>query len=43
MASDMAETILKYSSNREICNIAEDIFEMQKEEISQMEEIFNDM
>jgi len=43
MASDMAETILKYSSNREIYNIAEDIFEMQKEEISQMEEIFNDM
>ena len=43
MAADMAETILKYSSNREICDIAEDIFEMQKEEITQMEEIFNDM
>lgn len=43
MAADMAETILKYSSNRKICNIAENIFEMQKKEISQMEEIFNDM
>ena len=43
MAADMAETILKYSSHREIYSIAEDIFEMQKEEISQMEEIFNDM
>ncbi|MCI9080489.1 MAG: DUF305 domain-containing protein [Lachnospiraceae bacterium] len=43
MASDMAETILKYSSHREICNIAEDIFETQKEETSKMEEIFNDM
>ena len=28
---------------REICNTAEDIFETQKEEISEMEEIFNDM
>ena len=43
MAADMAETILKFSSHREICNTAEDIFETQKEEISEMEEIFNDM
>jgi len=39
----MADAILKYSSHPEILDIAEDILEMQKEEISQMEEIFNDM
>lgn len=43
MASDMAKAILKYSSHHEIKDIAEDILEMQMEEISQMEEIFNDM
>lgn len=43
MAAGMAETILKFSSHREICSTAEDIFETQKEEISKMEEIFNDM
>ena len=43
MAVDMADAILKYSSHPEILDIAEDILEMQKEEISQMEEIFNDM
>ncbi len=43
MAADMAEAILKYSSRHEIKDIADDILEMQMEEISQMEEIFNNM
>lgn len=43
MAVDMANAILKYSSHHEILDIAEDILEMQKEEINQMEEIFNDL
>lgn len=43
MAVDMAEAILKNTLHDEIKDIAEDIIEMQREEISQMEEIFNDM
>lgn len=43
MAADMAKAILRYSSHHEIKDIAEDILEMQMEEISQMEEIFNNM
>jgi len=43
MAVDMANVILEYSRHKDIIDIAEDIIEMQKEEISQMEEIFKDM
>lgn len=43
MAVDMAEAILKTTLHDEIKDMAEDIIEMQREEISQMEEIFNDM
>lgn len=43
MAVDMAKAILENTWHDEIRDIAEDIIEMQKEEIGQMEKIFNDM
>lgn len=43
MAADMAGSILEFSDHEEIRDIAEDIIELQKEEISQMEEISRNM
>lgn len=43
MAVDMAKAILEITWHDEVVDIAEDIIEMQREEISQMERIFNDM
>lgn len=43
MAIDMSDTILRYSNHKEIRSIAKNIIETNKNEITQMEEIFNDM
>lgn len=43
MAIDMAEAILDFSDTREICDLANDIIRQQKDDISQMEQLFKDL
>lgn len=43
MAIQMAETVLNYTENEEILNMAQNIIDMQNKEIAQMTEIMNNM
>lgn len=43
MAIQMAETVLNYTKNEEIINMAQKIIDMQNKEIAQMTEIMNNM
>lgn len=43
MAIQMAESVLNYTKNKEILNMAQNIIDMQNKEIAQMTEIMNSM
>ena len=43
MAVSMSEMVLKYTDNKDVVDVAQNIIETQKDEIKQMREIINSM